>query len=155
KRAAGASQLYLSDLRYRLGVFKAAFHCDVNAIVPDDAAKFFDGLKLSPRSYNNFLRALRTFFAFAQRHGWLSKETDVLARVEKRNEKPAPVEIFSPAELGKLLKNASTELAPCFALAAFAGLRSEEILRLEWTDIERRPGFIEIAAHKAKTATRR
>jgi hypothetical protein len=28
-------------------------------------------------------------------------------------------------------------------------------LRLDWADIERRPGFIEVAAHKAKTATRR
>src|SRR5262249_44443000 len=44
---------------------------------------------------------------------------------------------------------------PCIALSAFAGLRSEEILRLEWADIERRPGFIEVGAHKAKTATRR
>jgi integrase len=34
-------------------------------------------------------------------------------------------------------------------------LRAEEILRLEWADLERRPGFIEVAAHKAKTATRR
>jgi integrase len=75
--------------------------------------------------------------------------------VEKRSEKSAPVEIFSPTELTKLLKNASAELTPCLALAAFAGLRSEEILRLEWADVERRPGFIEIAAHKAKTATRR
>jgi len=155
KRTAGASELYLSDLRYRLGVFKGAFQCDVNAIVSDDVARFFDGVRLSPRSYNNFLRTLRTFFAFAQRYGWLSKETDLLARVEKRNEKPAPVEIFSPAELAKLLKNAVPELVPCLALAAFAGLRSEEILRLEWADVERRPGFIEIAAHKAKTATRR
>jgi integrase len=40
-------------------------------------------------------------------------------------------------------------------LGAFAGLRSEEILRLEWADVTRRPGFIEVAAHKAKTATRR
>src|SRR5439155_26357105 len=37
----------------------------------------------------------------------------------------------------------------------FAGLRAEEILRVEWSDVERRPGFIEVAAHKAKTATRR
>jgi integrase len=155
KRASGASELYLSDLRYRLGTFKTTFHCDVNAVAPDDVAKFFDGLKLSPRSYNNFLRSLRTFFAFAQRHGWLSKEADLLTRVEKRSEKSAPVEIFSPTELTKLLKNASAELTPCLALAAFAGLRSEEILRLEWADVERRPGFIEIAAHKAKTATRR
>src|SRR5205823_4366336 len=45
--------------------------------------------------------------------------------------------------------------APCLALAAFAGLRSEEVLRLDWSDVERRPGFIEVAAHKAKTQTRR
>ena len=35
------------------------------------------------------------------------------------------------------------------------GLRAEEILRLDWSDIERHPDFIEVAAHKAKTATRR
>ena len=33
--------------------------------------------------------------------------------------------------------------------------RTAEILRLDWDDFERRPGFIEVAAHKAKTATRR
>src|SRR5205807_3620103 len=86
---------------------------------------------------------------------WLSKETDLLAQVEKRSEKPAPVEIFTPAELMALLKNASAEVAHCLALSAFAGLRAEEILRLDWLDIERRPGFIEVAAHKAKTASRR
>jgi integrase len=155
KRTGGASELYLCDLRYRLGVFKAAFHCDVNALVPDDVARFFEDLKLSPRSYNNFLRALNTFFSYAKNQGWLSREAELLARVEKRKEKPTPVEIFSPAELAKLLKHAPAELAPCLTLAAFTGLRAEEILRLEWADVERRPGFVEIAAHKAKTATRR
>jgi integrase len=155
KRKKGVSKLYLDDLRYRLGVFKQAFHCDVSAITPDDVQRFFDSLKLSPRSHNNFLCALRTFFRFAQKHDWLSKEIDLLARVEKRNGKPIPVEIFTPSELAALLKHASPQVAPCIALSAFAGLRAEEILRLDWPDIERRPGFIEVAAHKAKTATRR
>ena len=151
----GVSDVYLRDLRYRLGVFKEAFHCDVTALVPDDVVRFFDGLELSPRSYNNFLRTLRTFFGFAQRHGWLSKEADLLTRVEKRGEKRAPVEIFTPVELAALLGSASAEVAPCLALAAFGGLRSAEILRLDWSDTERHAGFIEVAAHKAKTATRR
>ena len=155
KTAKGVSQVYLADLRYRLGVFKEAFHCDVNVLAPDDVAGFFERLRLSPRSYNNFLRTVRTFLTFAQKQGWLSKETDLLARLENRSEKRAPVEIFTPSQLTALLKNASRELAPCFALAAFAGLRAEEILRLDWADVERRPGFIEVAAHKAKTATRR
>jgi integrase len=155
KTAKGVSDVYIADLRYRLGVFKEAFHCDVSALVPDDVARFFDGLALSPRSYNNFLRTLRTFFGFAQRHGWLSKEADLLARVEKRSEKRAPVEIFTPKEAAALFGSASAEVAPCLALAAFAGLRSAEILRLDWRDIERHAGFIEVAAHKAKTAARR
>jgi integrase len=155
KTIKGVSELYLADLRYRLGVFKDAFHCDVNAITPDDVATFFDGLKLSPRSHNNFLCALRTFFRVAQKHDWLSKEVDLLSRVEKRNGKPTPVEIFTSKELGALLKAATPQVAPCIALSAFAGLRAEEILRLDWADVERRPEFIEVAAHKAKTATRR
>jgi integrase len=155
KTTKGVSEVYLADLRYRLGAFREAFHCDVNAIAPDDVAAFFDNLRLSPRSHNNFLRTLRTFFVFAQRHGWLSKELDLLARVEKRSEKRTPVEIFTPSQLAAILGSASPEVAPCIALAAFAGLRSAEILRLDWDDIERRPGFIEVAAHKAKTATRR
>src|SRR5215831_9157446 len=155
KTQKGVSDVYLRDLRYRLGAFAEAFRCDINQIAPDDVASFFDDLKLSPRSHNNFLCALRTFFRFAQRHDWLSKEVDLLSRVEKRNEKRSPVEIFMASEIAGILANASHEAAPCIALAAFAGLRSAEILRLSWSDIERRPGFIEVAADKAKTATRR
>jgi integrase len=155
KKAGGVSELYLSDLRYRLRAFKHTFQCDVCSLAPDDVAQFFTGLGLSPRSYNNFLRTLRTFFAFAQKQGWLSREADLLARVEKRREKAVPVEIFTPAELSGLFEYASADLAPYLALAAFAGLRAEEILRLEWSDVDRRPGFIEVGAHKAKTATRR
>ena len=107
KTAKGVSDVYLADLRYRLGTFAQAFHCDVSALAPDDVARFFDGLSLSPRSYNNFLRTLRTFFGFAHRHGWLSKESDLLGRVEKRSEKRTPVEIFTPKELTALLESAS------------------------------------------------
>lgn len=155
KTAKGVSDVYLADLRYRLGTFAQAFHCDVSALMPDDVAKFFGGLSLSPRSHNNFALALRTFFRFAQRHGWLSKEVDLLERVERRSEKRSPVGIFTPTELATILGVASPTLAPCLALGAFGGLRSAEILRLEWSDTQRHPGFIEVAAHKAKTATRR
>jgi integrase len=157
KTTKGVSAVYLADLRYRLGVFREAFHCDVSALTSDDLKAFFEShaAGLSARSHNNFLRTIRTFLRFAQNHGWLSKEADLLARVEKRSEKPTPVEIFTPAQLAALLKKASAEIAPCLALGAFAGLRAEEILRLDWADVEKRPGFIEVAAHKAKTQTRR
>ena len=41
------------------------------------------------------------------------------------------------------------------AIAAFAGIRSQEILRLTWEDIRFQHGDIVVAADKAKTASRR
>ena len=38
KTAKGVSDVYLADLRYRLGVFTEAFHCDVSVLAPDDVA---------------------------------------------------------------------------------------------------------------------
>ena len=155
KTADRLSDVYLNDLRYRLGTFADAFHCDFVSLSADDVRGFFDRLKLSPRSFNNFVSALRTFFRFAQDRGWLAKEADLLRGIRPRKGKSRPVEILSPDEIAALMQHAPDEIAPCLALGAFAGLRSQEILRLEWTDVTRRTHFIEIAAHKAKTATRR
>jgi integrase len=155
KAQKGVSDVYVADLRYRLGRFATAFHCDLNAVTPDDVQRFFAAITLAPGSHINFMRTLRTFLGFALRHGWLSKEVDLLARVEKRRETRAPVEIFTPGELASLLQDAKADVAPCIALGAYAGLRSAEILRLEWSDLERHQGFVEVAAHKAKTAARR
>jgi integrase len=155
KEAQGVSVVYLNDLRYRLGAFADRFQCDLVSLSRDDVRGFFDRLKLSPRSFNNYFTCLKTFFAFATDRNWLSKEADLLASVKRRKERKSPVEIFTPTEMVSLLNQATPEVARCLALGAFAGLRSEEILRLEWADVMLRPGFIEVAAHKAKTAARR
>jgi len=155
KKAQGASVSYLDDLRYRLRVFSNRFACDLVSLTPDDVRDFFTDLKLSAGSHTNFMRVLQTFFNFAVSRGWLSKEVGLLQSTHKRKEKKSPVEIFSPSELRALLEAATPDLAVCLALGAFAGLRSEEVLRLDYSDLSRRPGFVEIAADKAKTQARR
>jgi integrase len=155
KRAEGRSELYLDDLRYRLDDFAKAFNVEVRRLTPPDVRDFLNELKFSSRSFNNHRRALQTFFNFCQSRGWLSRETHLLERIGKRKEAPADIEIFTSAELRKILDAATPKAAPCIALQAFAGVRSEELLRLTWTDLERRKGFIEITAGKAKTAQRR
>jgi hypothetical protein len=82
-------------------------------------------------------------------------EVDLLAMVEKRTGPPSEIEIFTPEELRKLIAAAPGRVATCIALQAFAGIRTSEILRLTWKDVARRHGHIEIAAGKAKTASRR
>src|SRR5262249_48100707 len=60
-----------------------------------------------------------------------------------------------PAEITRLLRVSSAEFLPVLAIGAFAGLRSAEIERLEWSDIDLPARHIVIGASRAKTATRR
>jgi integrase len=46
-------------------------------------------------------------------------------------------------------------VASALALQAFAGLRTAEVLRLEWSDVDLVRGIVTVAAHKSKTARRR
>ena len=64
-------------------------------------------------------------------------------------------DFFRPAELRNLLDNADDALLPVLAMAGLAGLRIEEIMRLNWTDVWRVEGHIEITARQAKTRQRR
>jgi integrase len=155
KKAEGRSELYLADLSYRLDEFAKAFNVEVRQLTPEDVRDFFNGLKFSARSFNNHRRVFGTFFNFCQSRGWLAKDAELLAAVGKRKEGHSEIEIFTPSELRALLANASPTMATCLAVQAFAGIRSEELLRLTWQDVTRRPGFIEISAGKAKTAQRR
>lgn len=155
KRSEGRSELYLLDLRYRLDDFVKAFNVEVRQLTPVDVRDFLNRLKFSARSLNNHRRALQTLFNFCQSRGWLSREADLLLGVRKRKEPPAEIEVFTTAELRKILHAATPKAATCIALQAFAGVRSEELLRLTWADLERRKGFIEITAGKAKRAQRR
>ena len=83
KKIGGVSDVYLNDLRYRLGMFADSFQCDLVSLTPDDMQSFFDRIQLSARSFNNFLRTLKTFCRFAQDRGWLSKEVDLLSSVKR------------------------------------------------------------------------
>jgi integrase len=46
-------------------------------------------------------------------------------------------------------------MVPFLAIGAFAGLRSAEIERLDWSEVHLAERFIEVKAAKAKTASRR
>lgn len=155
KADAKRSVVYLKDIGYRVGAFAGAFNVEVRELTPQDVADWLHGLKLSARSFNNYRLILKTFFAFCATRAWLSKEVDLLASVERRSDSDSEIEIFTPAELRKLLAVASPRVAVCLAIQAFAGIRTAELFRLTWVDLERRKGHIEIAAGKAKTASRR
>src|SRR5262249_53805676 len=102
---------------------------------------------------NSFRRRLSTLFGYAKKRGYIG--VNLIADVERAKEHSSPVGILSPEETQQLLQTAQPEMVPFWAVGAFAGLRTAEIQRLNWEEIDLSAGFIEIKASKSKTATRR
>jgi integrase len=110
----------------------------------------------SAKSRNHHRTAVRQFLPWAVRTDYLPvthrlNEADGL-RPEHAN--TADVQFYSPSELAALLSNASDTLRPVIALGGLAGLRTAELLRLDWVDVWRVPKYIEITAGKSKTRQR-
>lgn len=108
------------------------------------------------RTRNNYRNAVLQLFRYARGKRYLPRnEPTVVEDVALAGRAEGAIQIYTTQELRLLLSHAPTKLLPFFAIGAFSGLRSQEIMRLDWSDIRFEQGFIEVAAAKAKTASRR
>ena len=153
KEKRGASVRYLQDLRLRLGHFADAFACNIGSVTTAAVQEWLDSRKVSTQSYMNARRVIFLLFGFAIARGYAVDNP--IAGVESVKIRNGNVQIFTPSEVARLLASASPEFLPCIALGAFAGLRSAEIERLAWSDIDLAGGNIVVGADAAKTASRR
>ena len=153
KESRGASPRYLQDLRNRLKRFSDAFCKDACNITTAEIQAWFDSQKMEPQNHMGFRRVIHLFFEFAVARGYAVDNP--AAALERVKVKHGATQIFTPKEITKLLSSATLDFLPCIAIGAFAGLRSAEIERLEWSDIDLLAGHIIVGADKAKTASRR
>jgi integrase len=156
KQNAGLSDRYIETLRTYLNRFADSFQTNIGSINTGAIALWLDSLKIGPRSRNNVRQAVVTLFNFARRRGYLPKgETTEAADVETVRDHDGEIAILTPAQVTRLLRKSKPDYQLYFALAAFTGIRSAELLRLEWSEINFEKGHIEVKARKAKPATRR
>jgi len=156
RTAAKKSDRYVEDLRARLGRFSEKFAVEIASITTADVQNWLDGLKLSPRSTKNFKGTLSRLFKFAEARHYIGKGANPVTGTEAvTTNGDGEIQIYTPEEMIKLLKNASKKFLPFLAIGAFAGLRSAEIERLEFKDINLARGFITVQARGAKTRSRR
>jgi len=156
KKQARLSDRYVETLRTYLLRFADSFQTNIGSVNTGAIVRWLDSLKIGPRSRNNVRQAVVTLFNFARRRGYLPKgETTEAADVETVRDHDGEIAILTPAELSKLLRKSKPLYQLYFALAAFTGIRSVELLRLEWSEINFEKGHIEVKARKAKSATRR
>jgi integrase len=155
KKGRKKSKRYVQDLRSRLDRFAKTFKGNIGDITTAQIQSWLDGLELAPQSYINYRRVVYSLFAFAEARGYIFKGSNPVEAVESVEADDREVEVFTPSEIARLLAEASPDFLPCLAIGCFAGLRSAEIERLEWKDVDLAGRHIVVGADKAKTASRR
>ena len=153
KESRGASLPYIQTLRSRLNRFAAAFQKGMGNVTTANIQAWLDSEKFQPVNYDGFRLGLNLLFKFGIARGYCIDNP--VEQIERVKATAGETEIYTPQEIGKLLAAASPEFLPCLAIGAFAGLRSAEIERLEWSDIDFRSKHITVGAKKSKTASRR
>jgi len=109
------------------------------------------------KNRNDRRTTLKMFLSWATRQDYLSGNHRLFEAnsLTRETVEAADTDFYRPPELQKLLDNANADLRPVIAMAGLAGLRGEEIMRLDWADVWRVEGHIEITARLAKTRQRR
>jgi len=156
KKADGCSVRYQQDSRARLTRFSRDFQTNLKDVRTAELDAWLRGLKLSATSRNNFRRVICAMFSFARDAGYLIKgrETEAHATA-KAKESELEIEVFTPEEYARLLAAADEQLLPFLVFGGMAGMRSAEIQRLHWQNVNWPESVIEIRGAVAKTGTRR
>ena len=113
--------------------------------------------ELSAKSRNDRRAVVKMFMRWCVAKDYLSQHHRLFEAVDFKTEgvDAADIDFYRPKELRDMLDAADAELVPVIALGGLAGLRREEILRLDWADVWRVNGKVEISARIAKGRKRR
>jgi integrase len=156
RRQSGLSTNYVGQCRRAVGELAKAFP---GQTLPDlktaELDAWLGGLQLGATTKNDMRRILGTCGNWAEKRGYLVKGANPFLAMVPYKEIKTPVSIFTPENIASLLTKADATLRPFLALGAFAGLRTAELQRLDWSEIDLERGFITVAASKAKTRQRR
>lgn len=153
--ADGKSKARMHQLEHYLNSFATDMNVEVTELTPGTVSRYLTGMTASERTKKNCRDVLGYFGRWLVLHGYLERGMDLTEGVQRYSMKPGAIQIFTPAEVAKLIQKADDRLLPYIVIGAFAGLRGAEIQRLDWGEIDLQDGFIEVTAEKSKTDMRR
>jgi len=130
--------------------------------------RWLDSLSVGPTTWNNHRRLLSIFFSWAVRKGKLrANPCERIEEHRKSRDQETEVGIISPGNLRTLLQLCAgkpeevrkdgrwkpylQEMLPAVALQAFCGVRSKEVCRLQWEDLDAQAGLVTVSRAKSKT----
>lgn len=154
KEKDGAAEMYLKDLKHRLAKFEDDFGlrmvADIKTPEVDDWLRGLDG---AAQTRNNYRTVLRSVFEFAVVRSY-APDNPVAKTSKAKVVRGTPV-VFTPDVFRTLLEKAPRDIVGYLTIGGFAGLRSIEIERLDWSQIDLAARLIDVKAKNAKSAQRR
>lgn len=123
---------YQSAIDYHLKpIFGKQLLSEVTAA---DIKAWIGFLQISPKRINNVLVPLRGVLADAFADGLIDRNpADRIKNLPHRPDEPDPL---SPVEINKLLDSCADQVRNLFQFAIWTGLRTSELIALEWGDID-------------------
>ena len=150
KSSANRRARYIKSLRYYLEQFAASHQLKAIGDFTTNDIEAWMAKYSSAWSRQTWLNRLSTLFSFAVRRGHIP--SNPCDRIERVTTDCNPPKILTPAQADLLLKTVSGICRPYLILAVFAGIRPEEIMRLNWTHINLDTNTVQV---EGKTRRRR
>jgi integrase len=135
----------------------------LGAVMAPDIQRFLDSREAGERRKFNLRAGIISLFRWARRMSYLPDRTTEAEKVEPIELVPGQANILSPGQMRTLLDNVQPQFLPWLCIAAFGGVRSEEIAPdpkskkspLKWEDFDWRHNVIIVRAETAKTKEER
>ena len=153
--SAGRRERTIKDLRERLGRFVRAFgKRQLAAVSLEELNAWIDDPTLSPRTRINYATKVSQLYNYAIRHQWA--DANLVERITRPTPEDGEPGIFTVEQTARLLEHAEKSgLLPYVAIGLFAGLRSAELQRLDWSAVKLTERSIVVGAQVAKKRSRR
>ena len=155
KKIKGLSERYSRSLESLRKILEPLRDRNIREITPSEIDEIVLGVGGKERRKNNVRDDIATFFRWCRKKEILP---DGITSAERAEEfiNPHPKKLFfSKEELEVIIEKCAPEWLPWLLIGAFAGIRSEEIQRLEWSDVRLDRGMIDVRSETAKTRQRR
>lgn len=143
------------DIKVRLGQFAKSFgDRQLASITREELADWLNDPTLAARTRINYATKLSQLYNFAIRNQWA--EYNVAASIPRPSAEDSEPGIFTAEQAARLLEHAEKhDLLPYVAIGLFAGLRSAEIQRLDWSNVKLAERVIIVGSDVAKKRSRR
>ncbi len=145
----------IKDLASRLGAFVESYGDQrIAEITREELKGWLNDPTLSARSRINYAVKLSQLWNYAIAEGWA--ENNIVASIPRPDAEDSEPAIFTVEQTVRLLEHAEKhDLLPYVALGLFAGLRSAEIQRLDWSNVKLAERNIIVGSNVAKKRSRR